>query len=335
MKRTAIVLALLGVVAAIFGLTTPAEAQLAYVVQSCPTTRATPYTLNTLAYLTVDVNGTLCTNATGGGGGGGLSVTDSAAWTTGVSAFTPSGGEYNSSPATLSSGQQGTFAMSAYRNQYVDTPTSNNNLYAALTAAAPCLNATAFNTNSYSTGQTNPANCDLNGNLYANNNVTNWGGVALGAMANYGTSPGAVKVPGVNASMMQGTTAVVAEPCQTNARTSVAINLSGTSGLYTTPILAGTSSNKTYICQIVLNNNAAVNVAIFEAGTGTSCSPSTGALWGGSTAATGFQFAANGGISLGVGGYYIKKTATANDDICAITNGNTQITGSIQYVQVP
>lgn len=34
--------------------------------------------------------------------------------------------------------------------------------------AVPCLNATAFNTNSYTTGQTNPANCSLNGNLYVN-----------------------------------------------------------------------------------------------------------------------------------------------------------------------
>lgn len=31
--------------------------------------------------------------------------------------------------------------------------------------------------------------------------ITKWGGVAVGAMANYGTSPGAVKAPGVNASV--------------------------------------------------------------------------------------------------------------------------------------
>lgn len=49
----------------------------------------------------------------------------------------------------------------------VDTPTSSN-LYTALTAAVPALNATAYNTNSYSTGTTNPLNADLNGNLYVN-----------------------------------------------------------------------------------------------------------------------------------------------------------------------
>ena len=47
-----------------------AHAQFATVVSSCPTTRANPYTIGTLAYPTVDVNGTFCTNAAGGGGGG-------------------------------------------------------------------------------------------------------------------------------------------------------------------------------------------------------------------------------------------------------------------------
>jgi len=37
--------------------------------------------------------------------------------------------------------------------------------------------------------------------LSANDNVITWGGGVLGAMANYGTSPGAVLVPGVNAAI--------------------------------------------------------------------------------------------------------------------------------------
>lgn len=49
----------------------------------------------------------------------------------------------------------------------VDTPTSSN-LYGALTAAVPCLNATAYNTNTYTTGATSPANCDLHSNVYVN-----------------------------------------------------------------------------------------------------------------------------------------------------------------------
>lgn len=46
-------------------------------------------------------------------------------------------------------------------------------------------------------GNVGVAKVDAAGLAY--NAVTNWGGGALGAMANYGTSPGAVLVPGVNA----------------------------------------------------------------------------------------------------------------------------------------
>lgn len=46
-------------------------------------------------------------------------------------------------------------------------------------------------------GNVGVAKIDAAGLAY--NAITNWGGTALGAMANYGTSPGAVLVPGVNA----------------------------------------------------------------------------------------------------------------------------------------
>ncbi len=109
---------------------------------------------------------------TSGGGGGGLSVMDTAAWTAGVSNFTPGGGVFNDT-ATLTTGQQGTFRMTTKRAQVVDTDTSGNALYSAITAAVPCLNATASTTNTYTTGQTNGANCNLNGGLYvqASNDV--------------------------------------------------------------------------------------------------------------------------------------------------------------------
>jgi hypothetical protein len=45
------------------------------------------------------------------------------------------------------------------------------------------------------------SNSNLIGNTTFGSTVTAWGGGTLGAMANYGTSPGAVLVPGVNASI--------------------------------------------------------------------------------------------------------------------------------------
>ena len=110
----------------------------------------------------------LPTGTGGGGGGGGLSVTDQATWTAGTSSFTPGGGFYNATPQALTSGQQGTFALSQYRSLFIDTPTSNSNLYAALTAANAGLTATLPTTNTYTNGATSPLNADTHGALYVN-----------------------------------------------------------------------------------------------------------------------------------------------------------------------
>ena len=60
----------------------------------------------------------------------------------------------------------------------VDT-TGSGKLDGELTAAVPCLNATAYNTNTYTIGQTNPVNCDLNSNIYVNARINNTPSVTL------------------------------------------------------------------------------------------------------------------------------------------------------------
>jgi hypothetical protein len=101
-----------------------------------------------------------------GGGGGGLSVQDGATFTAGTSNFTPGGGEYNSSPTALTSGTQGTFSLNQYRALNVDTPTTNNNLYAALIAASTCQGYTNATTASQVGSNTvTKLGCDLYGNL--------------------------------------------------------------------------------------------------------------------------------------------------------------------------
>ena len=86
-----------------------------------------------IAFLAMDHTGVLCTSA-GGGGGGGLSVVDQTSWTQGTSAFTPSGGVFNDA-ATLSTGTEGTFRLTTKRAQIVDTDTSGNALYTAITSS--------------------------------------------------------------------------------------------------------------------------------------------------------------------------------------------------------
>jgi hypothetical protein len=60
-------------------------------------------------------NGLKVNCTTGCSGGGGLSVVDKATFTASSSSFTPSGGEYNPTAALLTSGQQGTLALTASR----------------------------------------------------------------------------------------------------------------------------------------------------------------------------------------------------------------------------
>lgn len=79
------------------------------------------------------------------------------------------GGIFNTTPATIVSGQMG--ALQLTNKQYLLTTITDNSGH--------------------------QINIDPNGNL--NNDQQSWAGTALGAPSAYGTSPGAVTVPGVNA----------------------------------------------------------------------------------------------------------------------------------------
>jgi len=247
-----------------------------------------------------------------------------------------------------------------------------------------------------------------------------WAGGTLGAMANYGTSPGAVLVPGVNAFITNtpavtgsgnftvaqatgtnlhavldttSTTAVtqatgtnlhaVLDTTSTTAVTqATAANLkataqilgnagaaidaatgaappanailhaglgSGATGgflvgitacdLYkpisvstavSTLLVTGVSGRQVRICSINLVAAGADNAGIIE-GTGATCGTGTAGMSGGATAATGWNFAANGGIAFGTGLGTIMQTTTAADSVCIITSAAVQLSGGIQY----
>lgn len=122
--------------------------------------------------------------------------------------------------------------------------------------------------------------------------------------------------------------AVYLDPCKRGAKTSVNINLTASAQLIT-----GTASKKTYICHLNLVSAGADNIAIVE-GTGSTCATGIAGMAGGTTAATGWNFAANGGISLGNGDASVLQASNAAaDNVCLLVSGVTQVSGSIQYVQ--
>ncbi len=130
-----------------------------------------------------------------------------------------------------------------------------------------------------------------------------------------------------------GTTTVLTDPCQGNTKSYLAIT--ATTSLVKV-IATGVSAKKIYICQLILTTTAANNVAVFEANTGSVCATNPVAVYGAgttvATAANGFPFPANGGVSLGSGGYSVAQTSVNANDLCIGTSAATPLTGGVLYV---
>ncbi len=125
-----------------------------------------------------------------------------------------------------------------------------------------------------------------------------------------------------------GTNFLVVDPCAGQAKSFASINQTGNAQL-----VAGTASKKIYVCSIHVVAAAATDVAMVE-GTGSVCATSTAGVsgFGGATAATGWNFAANGGISLGNGDSSLGAEITGGDNLCVFSSGSGQVSGGISYV---
>ena len=132
----------------------------------------------------------------------------------------------------------------------------------------------------------------------------------------------------VNAKLRQLTNLTL-DPCTSTAK--VYVSISQTTG---TQLFTGTASNRTYVCSIHVVSATAQNIALV-AGTGTVCATSTVGLMGGSTAATGWNFAANGGLAIGNGAGAIAKSTVNADNICILMSSTGQLSGNISYVVAP
>ncbi|HEY6249133.1 MAG TPA: hypothetical protein VI685_04185, partial [Candidatus Angelobacter sp.] len=125
-----------------------------------------------------------------------------------------------------------------------------------------------------------------------------------------------------------GGAAVVADPCQANAKVFVSVNQTANTRLVT-----GTAAKKIFPCSINLVTATAQNVALVE-GTGTTCGTGTAGVqgFGGATAATGWNLAANGGLTYGNGASALGAEGTAADDLCLFQSGTGQVSGGLSYV---
>jgi hypothetical protein len=143
-------------------------------------------------------------------------------------------------------------------------------------------------------------------------------------------TPDSVALPAnqsVNINQVGGATAYL-DPCQREAKIRVSINQ--TAG---TQLATGTASERIFICSMHVVTATAQNIALVS-GTGTVCatSPSGVEGFGGSTAATGWNFAANGGIAMAAAGFAYGNTDTDADNLCLLNSGSGQISGGLTYV---
>lgn len=123
------------------------------------------------------------------------------------------------------------------------------------------------------------------------------------------------------------------DPCSGVAKTHIPINISTATTTEITSALAGASTNY-YICSINLVTAGANNVALVDDDTD-NCASVTSGLAGGTTAASGWNFAANGGLAYGNGNSTVFKTNGANRVVCLVTSAAVQLSGSMQVVAAP
>ena len=125
-----------------------------------------------------------------------------------------------------------------------------------------------------------------------------------------------------------GTNFLAVDPCAAQPKSYASINQTAD-----TQLVAGTASKKVYVCSIHVVAAAATNIAVVE-GTGTVCGTGTAGVsgFGGATAATGWNFAANGGIALGSGESSVGAEGTSGDNLCIFNSGSGQVSGGISYV---
>ena len=99
-------------------------------------------------------------------------------------------------------------------------------------------------------------------------------------------------------------------------------------------LVALVSAKQVYICSINIVVAGANNVALVEGTkTTTECDTATAGLAGGTTAATGWNFAANGGLTQGTGIGVVAATATVAHDVCLFFSAATQVSGVISWTQ--
>jgi hypothetical protein len=124
------------------------------------------------------------------------------------------------------------------------------------------------------------------------------------------------------------------DPCSGVAKSYIPIDIVTATTTELTAALAGASTHY-YICSLNLVTAGANNVALVDDNTDGCGSPTAGVMGGFGSAAEGWNFAANGGLTLGSGSSSVGRTTTANAVLCLITSAAVQLSGHIVVAAAP
>src|SRR6185437_4696437 len=219
----------------------------------------TPTTGQTLP-LQADSAGRLIVDCGSGcGGSGGTSMADEAGFTQGTTSFTPIGGYYNTSITNLTAGQGGALRLTNDRNVMVDINEIGGTLVSvfadegSFTAGTTAVNVIGgtYNTGSISLTSGQAGALRLTADRRVMTDLEDVAGAQLGAPSNYGTSPGAVAVLGVNAFVTN--TVAVSGTVTANAGTGTFGTKDAADMTGTTP---GTAPSNTLIVGEIYNSAA-------------------------------------------------------------------------------
>src|SRR5262249_28093907 len=143
-----------------------------------------------------------------------------------------------------------------------------------------------------------------------NSAIANWGFAAIGAAPPTGSQYISALGSGATGGLLVGLTA-----CDSDK----VINFSSTTNQL---MVTGVSGRKVHICAIDIGPiPTATNLALVEGTTTTNpCDTSTAGVAGGTTAATGWNIGANGGLTIGSGLGIVMSTATTGNNLCLIAS---------------
>lgn len=247
--------------------------------------------------------------------GCGLSATDGGAFTSGASAFTPVGGEYDPSATPLTSGQQGTQALTAYRSGY----------------------STLYGSNALELGTTlNPVNVRLGGisSIIANSPLidpTQATVITLDPFGQLKSTSTVTDGSGRNAAL-RGPEGAQIQDAGLVVQPSIAPALQcpyvqAFSQTASATIVTNAGGKMLHICWFGVVSATAQSFSLVE-GTGTTCATGIKALYG-STAGSA-ALSANGGLH-GISDRITLPMQVNGDNLCVVQTGAGNLSGTIVY----